>query len=243
MRADPPEFLRATRVSYDVLADDRADRFTDHLVGQPLERSLLTAFADLARTPGPAAAGSAPPPPVADLGCGPGYVTARLHRLGLPVFGVDLSPRMVALARTTHPGLRFHVGSMTALDLPDETLAGLVALDSITHIPDDHLTDTLAEFHRVLMPGAPVLLSFDAADEDGHQHLTEHFGLPVSLDHHRRTPATVVTHLRKAGLSLTARLLREPAAGETHPHALLLARRPERGQRPDPAPGPDTGQP
>ncbi|GAB3179641.1 class I SAM-dependent DNA methyltransferase [Streptomyces incanus] len=226
MHAEPPEFLRTTRSSYDAIADDYADRFGDGLAGLPLERSLLTAFAELARTPGRAAAGGAPPP-VADLGCGPGHVTALVHRLGLPVFGVDLSPRMVSLAREAHPELRFHVGSMTALDLPAGTLGGIVALDSITHVPDDHLADVLAEFHRVLMPGAPVLLAFESGDEDGGLHLDERFGRPVSLDYHWRSPSTVVAHLTKAGLELTAQVLREPTGDEKRPHALLLARRPK----------------
>ncbi|GAB2777608.1 class I SAM-dependent methyltransferase [Streptomyces chlorus] len=228
MRADPPEFLRATRSSYDAIADDYADRFGDGLAGLPLERSLLTAFAELARTPGRAAGSTSPP--VADLGCGPGYVTARLHRLGLPVFGVDLSPRMVSLAREAHPELRFHVGSMTALDLPTGTLGGIVALYSVIHIPDDHLTEVFTEFHRVLTPGAPVLLAFQSGDEDGGLHLDERFGHPVSLDYYWRSPATVVTHLTKAGLELTAQILREPTADEKRPRALLLARRPETAQ-------------
>ncbi|MEU0947445.1 class I SAM-dependent methyltransferase [Streptomyces canus] len=28
--------------------------------------------------------------PVADIGSGPGHVTAALHKLGVPVFGVDV---------------------------------------------------------------------------------------------------------------------------------------------------------
>nr|WP_019854343.1 methyltransferase domain-containing protein [Actinopolyspora mortivallis] len=33
---------------------------------------------------------------MADVGCGPGRVTAHLGALGLSVFGMDLSPEMVA---------------------------------------------------------------------------------------------------------------------------------------------------
>jgi hypothetical protein len=55
-------------------------------------------------------------------------VTAHLHTLGLTAFEVDLSPEMVVLARPAHPGLRFDEGSMTAPDLPDGTLGGIVAL-------------------------------------------------------------------------------------------------------------------
>ncbi|MFJ5996616.1 class I SAM-dependent DNA methyltransferase [Streptomyces sp. NPDC092370] len=219
MRA--PEFLQFTQSSYDAIAEAYTAEHPDSLAGKPLEQALLAAFVDLAR-----ASGGVERPPVADIGSGPGYVTARLHEAGLPVFGVDASPRMVALARKAHPELRFHVGSMTALDLPDETLGGIVALYSIIHVPDDHLPSVFAGFHRVLLPGAPVLLGFQSGGEDGHQRLTERFGQEISLDYYWRTPDTVAGHLTRAGLHLYARVLREPEPGEKMPRAFLLARKP-----------------
>lgn len=177
-------------------------------------------------TKGGPVGGGAVRPPVADLGCGPGHVTARLDRLGLPVFGIDISPRMVALARAAHPRLRFHVGSMTDLDLPSGTLGGIVALFSIIHVPDAHLPGLFTEFHRVLVPGAPVLLAFQSGEEDDRMHLDERFGHPISLDYYWHTPESVIAHLRKAGLEPTARVLREPEREEKRPRALLLARRP-----------------
>jgi trans-aconitate methyltransferase len=50
----------------------------------------------------------------ADLGCGPGRITAHLAGLGVSAFGVDLSPKMIGLARHAYPDLRFTEGSMTA---------------------------------------------------------------------------------------------------------------------------------
>ncbi|GAA2286253.1 class I SAM-dependent methyltransferase [Streptomyces hawaiiensis] len=224
-----PEFVESTQASYDAIAEAYAAEHPDSLAGRPLERALLSAFVELVRAPGVPGR-----PPVADLGSGPGYVTARLHEAGLPVFGVDASPRMVALARRAHPELRFHVGSMTALDLPEATLGGIVALYSIIHVPDDHLPSVFAEFRRVLLPGAPVLLGFQSGDEDGHQRLTERFGQEISLDYYWRTPDTVVEHLTGAGLDLRARVLREPEAGEKLPRAFLLARRPPVDGEPTP---------
>ncbi|MER5754828.1 class I SAM-dependent methyltransferase [Streptomyces sp. NPDC002088] len=213
-------FIEATRTSYDTIAHDYTARFADHLAELPLERSLVTAFAELVQERGAA--------PVADLGSGPGYVTARLHALGVPVFGVDLSPRMVALAREAHPALRFHVGSMTSLDLPDGTLGGVLALYSIIHIPDDHLPAAFAEFHRVLEPGGHVLLGFQWGDDEGGLHLSERFGHEISLDYHWRTPETVAGLLTEAGFRLQARLVREPLDDEKRPRAFVLARKPER---------------
>jgi SAM-dependent methyltransferase len=66
------------------MAVDYAECFCDELAAKPLERALLAAFAELVQ-----AAGAGP---VANLGSGPGRVTAHLHALRSSVFGVDLSP-------------------------------------------------------------------------------------------------------------------------------------------------------
>ncbi|MHC3468195.1 class I SAM-dependent DNA methyltransferase [Streptomyces sp. 7R007] len=218
MTTDTPDFIATTRTSYDRIADAYAEEHPDSLAHSPLEAALLTAFADLVKATGS-------PAPVADLGSGPGYVTARLDALGLPVFGVDLSPRMVELARRAHPGLRFHVGTMTSLDLPAEALSGLVALYSVIHVPDEDLPAAFAEFHRVLAPGGHVLIGFQTGDDD-RLHLAERYGREIDLDYYLRTPDTVADHLTKAGLQLTARVLREPLPPETRQRAFLLARKP-----------------
>ena len=123
-----PDFVRDTRASYDAVAEAYAERFGDELNARPLDRALLAGFAELVR-----AAGAGP---VADVGCGTGRVTAHLSSLGLQAFGIDLSPGMIATARRSHPGLRFEVGSMLALDLPDGALGGLLAWYSTIHVPD-----------------------------------------------------------------------------------------------------------
>ncbi|MFD1939185.1 class I SAM-dependent DNA methyltransferase [Nonomuraea mangrovi] len=163
--------------------------------------------------------------PVADLGCGHGHVTARLHALGLSVLGVDLSPRMVVLARRAHPGLRFDQGSMTALDLPEAALGGIVALHSIIHIPQERLPEVFAEFSRVLAPGGHVLLSFQVGDERVRR--TEAFGHAISLDHYLRSPDRVAEFLGGAGFVEVARLVRErDEKNERIQPAYLVARKP-----------------
>jgi SAM-dependent methyltransferase len=210
-----PSFLRDTRAAYDAVAADYAERFLTELDGKPLGRAMLAAFAELVR-----AAGAGP---VAEVGCGPGHVTAHLDALGISAFGIDLSPAMVALARSAHPGLRFEEGSMTALDLPDGGLGGVVAWYSIIHIPADHLPAVLAEVHRVLAPGGLLLLAFQVREEV--MHLAEGLGQAMSLDFHPWQPDTVAELLARAGFVVEARLLREPDETETVPQAHLLARR------------------
>jgi SAM-dependent methyltransferase len=90
--------LTAIAEAYDAVAVRWADAHRHNLDSLPLSRAALSAFADFTRT---ADAG-----PVADLGCGPGRITAHLRDLGLDVFGVDVSRVMIDLARSTYPGLR-----------------------------------------------------------------------------------------------------------------------------------------
>jgi SAM-dependent methyltransferase len=215
-----PGFLQATRTAYDAVAADYTAEFLEELAARPLDRALLAAFAELVQASGPA--------PIADIGCGPGRVTAYLDGMGAPAFGIDLSPRMVAQARQAFPGLRFETGSMLALDLPDRCLGGIVAWYSIIHVPDDQLPRAFAEFFRVLIPGGHVLLGFQAGAEV--RHRTDMDGHAVSIDFHLRQPEQVADMLRQAGLDVRARVLREPDEDgefpERSPQAYMLARRP-----------------
>ena len=72
---------------------------------------------------------------------------------------------MITVTRRAHPGLQFDVGSMTALDLTDGVLGGIVAWYSIIHTPPQRLPGVFTEFHRVLGPGGHLLLAFQVGDE------------------------------------------------------------------------------
>ncbi|MFE5819525.1 class I SAM-dependent DNA methyltransferase [Streptomyces sp. NPDC056479] len=210
------DFLTTTRTFYDAIAEDYATLFTDELTKRPLERAILALFAELVYGDGP----------VADLGCGPGRTTARLAALGLPVFGLDLSESMLAIARRENPGLRFERGSMLELDLADGALAGALSFYSSIHTPADRLPDLFAEFHRVLAPGAPLLVAFQAGDE--HRHHDRPFGHPVALTFLRRRPEHIAELLTAAGFALLSRTVREPdpALDETSAQAFLIVRKP-----------------
>jgi SAM-dependent methyltransferase len=187
--------FHVTREAYDAAASTYAQMFRDALRDRPLDRAILSAFAEIVNGQ------------VVDLGCGPGDVTAHLHELGLAVSGIDASPAMIELARQAYPGLRFDVGSMAALDITDGVLGGVLARWSIIHTPPQELPAILAEVHRVLAPGGHVLIGFSATD--GPSHPTQVFDHAVAPAY-RWSPDHLAAMLRTAGLTEVARLVREP---------------------------------
>ncbi|MCT2587608.1 class I SAM-dependent methyltransferase [Actinophytocola gossypii] len=189
--------LRSTADAYDAVATLYAGMARDDLTSLPLDRA---AFAEAARSA---------PGPVAELGCGPGPVTAHLRDLGLDVFGVDLSQSMIDLARAAYPDLRFAVGSMDALDLADGTLGGIVSWYSVIHAPPEDVPAYFAEFRRVLAAGGHLLVAFfESAD-----------GRVAAFDHKVTTayrwPIDELAGLAgDAGFTEVGRVLREPLADE-----------------------------
>jgi SAM-dependent methyltransferase len=207
-------WLEDTRMSYDTVAASYADQ-TRHLLAEtPEERQVLALFADMVRGQGGGT--------VADVGCGPGRITAELRQLGVDAFGIDLSPGMIEVARRDHPAARFEVGSMTDLALADASLAGLVAWYSLIHIPDDAIGSAFAQFHRVLRPGGPLLIGFHVGD--GSRLKTEGYGgHPMKVYVHRRQHAQMFAWLGDAGFAVEAH--RTLTSAESKLGGIIVARR------------------
>jgi SAM-dependent methyltransferase len=230
--------LAATRRAYDTVAHDYAEMLQNELAAKPYDRAMLEAFAELVRSGGTGTR-------VADLGCGPGRVTAHLDELGLDAFGIDLSPQMIAVARARHPTLSFDVGSIEATTLADDALAGLIAWYSIIHTPPERLPGVFAEFARVLAPRGIALLAFQAVSDAAvpgaavpgaavldaavpgaaePRHIAHAYGHDVDLDAYRLQPDSIRAQLIDAGFVVEATLIREPDADERTRQAFLLAR-------------------
>ncbi|MFD9075088.1 MULTISPECIES: class I SAM-dependent methyltransferase [Streptomyces] len=209
---EPSSYLDATADAYGAIAVRYAELARTALDDAPLDRAMLAAFAELART---GDHGS-----VAELGCGPGYLTAHLRDLGLDVFGVDLSPVMIDLARESYPDLRFEVGSMDALDLADGSLHGVVSWYSVIHTPPQELPSYFAEFNRILAPDGHLLLGFFESEGD-----------PVTPFDHKvvtayRWPMDDLAELAAdAGFTEVGRMMRAPREGERFGHGRLLMRK------------------
>jgi SAM-dependent methyltransferase len=210
---DEPAHLRTTRATYDTVAIDYFRLLLDLRAETSLDQAMLAKFAELTKAAGLG--------PVADLGCGTGRVAALLDSLGVDVFGIDLSPAMVDLARRTYRHLHFDVGSITALDLSDVAAGGVLAWYSTIHTPPRDLPGVFGEFSRVLAPGGYLLIGFHVGD--GHLPRTVAYRDGVSIDAYDVTPERVADLARRAGLAVHTQLVRTAQGRESRPQASLIA--------------------
>lgn len=96
---------------------------------------------------------------VLDCGCGPGYLARKLYERGACVTGVDLSPKMVEIARSKSNRIDFHVDSCSGLTtLADNSFDLLVANYVLMDVSD--LRGAVLAFSRVLKPGGVAVLIF-----------------------------------------------------------------------------------
>jgi SAM-dependent methyltransferase len=107
----------------------------------------------------------AAPKRVLEVGCGWGEFAARMQdELGATVVAIDISPRMVELARER--GVDAREGDVQALPFEDESFDCAVAKCMLYHAPD--IDRALAELRRVLRPGGRLV-----ATTNGKRHLEE----------------------------------------------------------------------
>ncbi len=192
------DFVEVIRETYDRLAAEYTVHISGELQHKPLDCELLLRFADMTRGKGE----------VCDIACGPGHVARFLHGAQAKVFGLDLSPKMVEQAQKLCPEVRFREGNMLALDLPDESLAGITAMYSIVNIPKEFLPGVFREMCRVLKAGGVLLMAFHIGDAQA--DVPELWGEKVTMPFFFRDPGQIRAMLEKAGMVVEEIVERDP---------------------------------
>jgi len=94
---------------------------------------------------------------VLDVATGPGYVAARASDRGARTTGVDLSPRMIEMARRLYPGVDFREADAEDLTFPDASFDAVVANFCLLHVGRPERV--VAELARVLAHGGRLALT------------------------------------------------------------------------------------
>jgi SAM-dependent methyltransferase len=166
----PGDWNRTLAADYDRVAERYAEWFVNELDEKPFDREILDRFALATKAMGR----------VLDLGCGPGQIGRYLSERGVDVLGIDLSSKMIEIARRSNQGLSFEQGDMRALDLPDASIGGVVGFYSLIHLERTDVPAALEEIARVLVPDGSALIAVHGGE--GAFHADDYFGEPVSID-------------------------------------------------------------
>ncbi|MBE7210658.1 MAG: class I SAM-dependent methyltransferase [Gluconacetobacter diazotrophicus] len=99
-----------------------------------------------------------------DVGCGcSGRFIRLLEHHGYEVEGLDVSARMIALARARHPGVTFHRADVCAWT-PGRRYDFITAWDSIWHVPRECSEGVVQKLCGALAPGGVFIWTTGGTD-------------------------------------------------------------------------------
>ncbi|HUQ66134.1 MAG TPA: class I SAM-dependent methyltransferase [Flavitalea sp.] len=107
---------------------------------------------------------------ILDLACGAGRTTLRLNELGYQVKGVDLSDKLIEIARTRFPSIRFETGNYCDIQEYDASVDNiLISHNGLDYAyPETQRIKAISECARVIKQGGYFIFS-------GHNIKSLHF--------------------------------------------------------------------
>ncbi|UCD01885.1 MAG: class I SAM-dependent methyltransferase [Promethearchaeota archaeon] len=135
---------------------------------------------------------------VLDVGCGAGIPTAKfLTERGIKVTGIDLSEKMLSLARKNVPSAEFIKMDMNKLEFNESTFDGIVSVYSLFHVPKEKHSEIFKKFYKILKPGGNLLINTGVSESEGTSNF---FGVPMFWSNF--SPKTTLNLVKEAGFSI-----------------------------------------
>ncbi|MFI1993423.1 class I SAM-dependent methyltransferase [Actinoplanes sp. NPDC020271] len=202
------------RDAHDVLSEYYAKNFAGLLDELPVERAVLDLFAEVTRATGTQ---------VADVGCGTGRLLPYLASRGLSPRGVDLSPKMIEVARRDNPGFAYEVADLRHLPFEDAALDGVVCWFSLIYLAPDARVPAFTELARVVKPGGHLITAYKLGDGTLRRNgLSTQLG--VDFDRYFLSAQEMEERFAAAGFTLVFQGS-IPAEGVEPPYGYMLVRR------------------
>ncbi len=103
-----------------------------------------------------------------EIGCGPGNITKYLiaKRPDFDIFGIDIAPNMVELARQNNPTAHFAVMDSRQINNLDSTYDGIVCGFCLPYLSQTETNELIANSYDLLNENGLLYLSFVEGDPD-----------------------------------------------------------------------------
>jgi ubiquinone/menaquinone biosynthesis C-methylase UbiE len=201
------------RRTYDTVAREYQATFGDDLARLAVDRRFLDDVAASLPSGRPAL----------DVGCGPGQVAAHLAERGARMIAVDLSARMLDLARARCAGVVALATDIRRLGLRAGSCAGVTSFYSLPFVRRHELAGVLTEFRRVLCQGGILGLATHLGSGEiyGSDQWLGHVVEPIALTLFEE--GELCGAVERASFRLDEVIYRDPpgprASGVTHLHS------------------------
>lgn len=97
---------------------------------------------------------------ILDMGCGAGSATVYLWKRGLVPYGIDISEKMLSIARKQNKEIVWEKADLCDCPFEDRSFKGIIVSYTLNHL-NDHMTKKMkAEIDRLLEDNGLLLLMF-----------------------------------------------------------------------------------
>ncbi|UCC20238.1 MAG: class I SAM-dependent methyltransferase [Promethearchaeota archaeon] len=135
---------------------------------------------------------------VLDVGCGAGIPTAKfLTKKGFNVIGIDLSEKMLSMAKENEPNANFIKMDINEIKFDENTFDGVISVYTLFHIPKKNHLSIFNKLFEILKPGGILLLNTGISESEG---ISNFFGVPMFWSNYN--PKTTLELVKKVGFSI-----------------------------------------
>lgn len=161
-----------------------------------------------------------------EIGCGPGNITRYLlsRRPDFKIFGIDIAPNMVELARKNNPEAVFAVMDSREINRLTERFDGLIAGFCLPYLSPAESSELISTAVELLHENGLIYLSFVEGDPGESDFKTGSSGR-VFFQYHRLTDIKKELSRNKFEEIKVSHIAYKNQAAETEIHTVLTAKR------------------
>jgi ubiquinone/menaquinone biosynthesis C-methylase UbiE len=197
--------------AYNLAAEEYAGKCFYELYDKPLDRKLYDLFFERVVNKGT----------VLEIGCGPGEVSNYLKMRGLDIIGLDLSEKMIEIAKRLNPFIDFRIGDVFKLEFKNNSVAGIVAPYLIVNFTAADVALAISEIQRVLIQNGQLLIAFHSGDEE--VEINDFFVKGNTIPYTFFDPEKVKNQLETSGFRIVEYINRMPYEGEVTKRTYIFA--------------------